>query len=861
MYVDRAVGIDLGTTNSEIAMLHPSEKEIVLFKDRFNRKTVPSAVAWDPVAEKLLVGHPARARRGKEPAPIESIKRKMGQKTKVLVGPREMLPEEVSGAILAELRDRMAEYLSHGAARVVDGAELRVARAVVTVPAYFDAPQVEATRKAGEIAGLDTLGILHEPTAAAIYHTWKNRLGDGNFLVYDLGGGTFDVSILRCVGGEYQVLAIDGDNYLGGDDFDRMYAEWLRKELTKQGYKLDLDVRGNPDDRARFGRIVHLAQEIKESLSTSPVVSVSKHGVLDDKAGESVSFEAEVGLADYEKIIADLVDTTIGCCERALARSQEVAHVGIDAIDHVVLVGGSTRVPLVMRRVTDALCKRSKSDKPLQDEVDTCVALGAAIHAAQLGGLTLGDPAKKTTVTFTSPLVSHKAEIKLAVRVDAAPEGAAEIAVLQGGAEVVRAPIENGAVRATVPLGDAEETACELEIAGPTGDPVRLPFPLYRGDVRPRASTLSRPSVVAKDISIEILRAGRRERKTLLARGTGLPAEATHRFFTADQSGVVVLRLLQNRLPIKTLVVQIPKDTPTGAPVDLTVTCDEVMRVKARAVVAGAEIWAQVEAPEQLPFDPKGSVDGLLAEAEGAGRALWGTFGSVYRREAEQLVVSIREVAAVDPDKLQALCERLRLLIEEYRGAGEGELVPGRQRFDDTLNSLRLIVYRSATPVMGLDKEAWEAKIASLEERGYTAYDARDASLWRRTYNELQALLETAHQEEFASMRVDDPAYLSRRLASTRSWARRLEQDVTEFVPATADEVRELQATEQRRLLEWLRDKAHRPLEPLEVGAEADAAALRRTLDQVNAELERIELALERIPSLGLVTDRGATGA
>ena len=103
------------------------------------------------------------------------------------------------------------------------------------MPAYFDAPQVEATRKAGELAGLDVIGILQEPTAAAIYHTWKRRLDDGNFLVYDLGGGTFDVSILRCVGGEYQVLAIDGDNYLGGDDFDRRYAEHLRKQLVDEG--------------------------------------------------------------------------------------------------------------------------------------------------------------------------------------------------------------------------------------------------------------------------------------------------------------------------------------------------------------------------------------------------------------------------------------------------------------------------------------------------------------------------------------------------------------------------------------------------------------------------------------------------
>ncbi|MDF2696391.1 MAG: Chaperone protein DnaK, partial [Labilithrix sp.] len=266
-FLDRAVGIDLGTTNSEIAWLPPSERDIVIFADRFGRRTVPSAVAWDEKAIGFLVGHAARSKRGTTATPIESIKRKMGQKTAVTVGPHALSPEEVSSKILAELRDRMKEALAQKPLdRASTPVELPVTRAVITVPAYFDAPQVEATRRAGELAGLEVIGILQEPTAAAIYHTWKRRLADGNFLVYDLGGGTFDVSILRCVGGEYQVLAIDGDNYLGGDDFDRRYAEHLRRQLVERGYSLDLDVKGNEEDRRIFARLVHLAQEIKESL-------------------------------------------------------------------------------------------------------------------------------------------------------------------------------------------------------------------------------------------------------------------------------------------------------------------------------------------------------------------------------------------------------------------------------------------------------------------------------------------------------------------------------------------------------------------------------------------------------------------
>jgi molecular chaperone DnaK len=250
---------------------------------------------------------------------------------------------------------------------------------------------------------LEPIGILQEPTAAAIYHTWKRKLGDGCFLVYDFGGGTFDVSILRCVGGEYQGLAIDGDNYLGGDDLDRRFADHLRSELVERGYALELDVLNDADDRRRFGRLVHLAQEIKESLSTREVVNIAKQGIVEDKNGEPVDYEGEIGRDHYEKVVGDLVESTINCCLRAVEQAKEKASVGLAEIDNVILVGGSTRLPLVVRRVAEALVEPCKGDEPLQDEVDTCVALGAAIHAAQIGGLRIGSDSAQ--VLFTTPLV------------------------------------------------------------------------------------------------------------------------------------------------------------------------------------------------------------------------------------------------------------------------------------------------------------------------------------------------------------------------------------------------------------------------------------------------------------------------
>lgn len=855
MIVDRPVGIDLGTTNSEIAMLLPSEREALVYHDRYGRKTVPSAVAWDPRKGEWLVGRPARQRRGQEPPPVESIKRRMGRTDRVAVGPHELLPEEISAKILAELRSSMERFLGEKAG---EGVTMPARRAVITVPAYFDAPQVEATRRAGELAGLEVLGILQEPTAAAIYQTWKNKLGDGHVLVYDLGGGTFDVSILRCLAGEYQVLAIDGDNFLGGDDLDRRFAEKLRKDLAAAGWKLDLDVRGNAEDRARFERLVHLAQEIKESLSTTELLSVSKQDVLVDQAGESVSIELEISREEWERTVADLVEVTITCCQRAIARALEVAAVGLDGIDHVVLVGGSTRVPLVQRRVQEAICAGSKAERPLSDDVDTIVALGAAVHAAQLGGVRVSVPGG-ASASFLSPLVATGDRIKLAVRVEQAPAGARELEIVDGdGRELARAAMSAGGpgvdpVKVEVPLPEGgADAALKLVV----GDGAEIPFEVYRGELRPRASKLSRPTVVPKDIGLEVVRGGRRDRAVLIARGAGLPTESSHLFFTADQSGAVVLKLLQDRMPIKTLMLQVPKDLAVGTMVELRVRCDETMRLEARAKVGAQELWATVEPSEQARYASASEVDELLDRADRVKKNLWGSYAAAYAAEADRLSSGIREVVGTDPAKLDALCSQLRTLVDEFEGDREAQLAPPLSHFESTLNALRRVVYRTSS-LLGLSRDEWEEKIKALDAEGRRAWDARDAASWRSVFNELQALHETATQEEFAQLRLDDPAYVARLLRGTIHSANDLEKALTDFVPSAASDVRALQLAERDRLLARLRDKVATAIAEARRLEATDPNEARRKLDGASSEIDQLEAALARVPSLGLVTERG----
>jgi len=279
------------------------------------------------------------------------------------------------------------------------------------------------------------------------------------------------------------------------------------------------------------------------------------------------------------------------------------------------------------------------------------------------------------------------------------------------------------------------------------------------------------------------------------------------------------------------------------------------MRMEARAVVAGQELWAQVEPPAAPKFDPAGAVESLLEEAESTSKSLWGNSAQQYREEADMLIAGIREVVATDPDKLQALCERLKLLVEWYRGDPNEALSPPMHRFEAHLDALRRLVYRTTNTLYGMDRTTWEKRIADIEKRAQEAYEANDAVAWRRVYNEVQALYETANQEEFAALKLDDPAFLQRRIRYERQSAQELEQKLADFIPSSSD-VGALQIAERDKLLAALQEKVFTQLNTLSADTN-DPNALRRKLEGINAETSRIESALERLPSLGLVTERG----
>jgi molecular chaperone DnaK len=281
------------------------------------------------------------------------------------------------------------------------------------------------------------------------------------------------------------------------------------------------------------------------------------------------------------------------------------------------------------------------------------------------------------------------------------------------------------------------------------------------------------------------------------------------------------------------------------------------MRLEAQATVGAQQIQAHIE-PPQSPTGGTIDVEALLDQAEKARRGLWGGLGAEFAREADHLVVGIREVLHTDPDKLEALCQRLRHLVEElHGGVGEG-MVPPMQRMEDAFDVLRRVVYRSSGLLMGMERAEWDKRIESLYDKAMASHEAGDGPTWRRVFNEVQALSETAYQEEFSNLRLDDPAYIKRRTMNLSFRAQRVEQALAELVPSTTDEIRAMQAAEQRRIGKWLADTVASPLKTLvsEEGKQEPAAA-RRSIEQIDAEIERIEVAVERLPSIGLVTDRG----
>ena len=354
--MSKTIGIDLGTTNSCVSIFEGGEAKVIANAE--GSRTTPSVVAFKN--GEIIVGQAAKNQMVTNPDTISSIKRLMGTKEKVKANGKDYTPEEVSAMILGDLKKTAESYLGE-----------EVKKAVITVPAYFNDAQRQATKNAGKIAGLEVERIINEPTAAALAYGLDKQDKPEKILVYDLGGGTFDVSILDIGDGVFEVLSTSGNNKLGGDDFDEKIIDYLAKEFKKE-QGIDLT-----KDKMAMQRLKDAAEKAKKDLSGVSTTNISLPFISQGEDGP-VHLEMSLTRAKFEELTSDLMDSTLEPVRKAL----KDANLTKKDIDKILLVGGSTRMPKVSELIKNELgMEPSKSVNP--DEV---VAMGAAIQGGVLTG-------------------------------------------------------------------------------------------------------------------------------------------------------------------------------------------------------------------------------------------------------------------------------------------------------------------------------------------------------------------------------------------------------------------------------------------------------------------------------------------
>jgi molecular chaperone DnaK len=750
--VSKAVGIDLGTTNSAVAVMDPTDTDIVLHRDERSRaQTTPSCVWKDPRSGELVVGSKAFRRIGTNPEPVRSIKRQMGKRRTVLVTDEELAPEQVSAAILAEMRRQIeqdvAGWNTPSMSWVVD-------RAVVTVPAHFDQPSIDATRQAAEQAGLQLIDLLHEPTAAASYYCWRTGVSDGVFLVYDFGGGTFDASVVRCTAGAFEVLGLSGNMWLGGDDIDAELARHLQQELVDEGYALELDLQDDPEDRIRFTQLRFLVEGMKKALSTQTEYMQSDHATIRDKNGEPVVISRLWERAEVDEVIRPVVERTIPYCVEAIEHATARGGVTLADVDQVILTGGSSHIPLVRDLVRSTLCvaepgaaggPRARCAEPVYDKVDTAVALGAAVRAAA-AGLVVCNPQRTVRITLRGTGTTGAAQTGIGGRVEPL-----ETSVDLAGGQVRLTAVDyedevdlgaDGRFGFThVPLQPGAENPLTLDVFDGAGDLVATAGRRIRQSGESR-SLPSGPAVLAKAFLLEVDRGGQHQLKELVPALAMLPHQADFTFSHPGDTDTVLLAMYQGQRKIREVQVSVPPATPRGTPIRLEVEVDELSFIAVTGSVGETTFHASVELPPDRPV-PTGeereelersfgnAVQYLPAGEREVAKARW--------RQAKKRFETAER--AGEPSMAVHEYEAMEAVIAEV-GSPAPVLDPPKDQFDKLVHLCRelnaYLAHTADRPGHQLDHQDIARSIDTLSDQGERAYQDSD----QRSYADAIGMLE-----------------------------------------------------------------------------------------------------------------------
>ncbi len=761
--IRKTVGIDLGTTNSVIALLAGAGGTLITGRDEQGRLTFPSLVGWNAASGKLVACREAQALLqvpDSSTLPLASVKRFMGLEKQFPLGPHALTPAEVSALILRDL----ARHLE----RTLADPQLLIDQAIVTMPAYFNHNQIEATRQAGERAVFEVVELLHEPTAAAIYYSWVENHGDATYLVYDLGGGTFDVSIIRRRLGDYEVVAVSGDPFLGGDNFDRLLASHLVEtgewkwdgERTRPG---DLFDPTRPEGVVPFARLSRIAEAIKVELSSAASVERFVPQVLKGPDGRTLSLEAKVSRADFQRLIKDKIDRTIDCCREALARARERAGIRLADIDYIVLVGGSSRVPLVREVVSSAFANASLPERvrclgPLLHEPDLCVAYGAALRAAGHGTRYLF-PAQREGLDIelhlTSPENTRETTHQAAGVVRLAGQ-AGKPDLLDGWSVRIRPRASglveevfldaNGAFAHEMELQAETENVVEWTVCDADGqERARVVSTIrHAGAGRPLGQGVLPTQIITKPLSIEVLTRGRQRIKQVVAPiGATLPDTFTCTCRTTDRSGRIVLPIYEENRVVKHLTIDVDTSLPVGTPVEVALAIDTrhmiEVRVRIRAGEGRAERveTATIEPPPPPRRPSRAEIDEVQGRLDDVLEQLTGRHRARIKARSQQLLKDLLEALSYDdePWAIQRMAE-LRDLVSQAELARSQELGPPWPRFTQLVRHC-LDLSAQVADRTGRDRDELFEHVHAQERYAEQAYEEHNQTLYRECWDNL----------------------------------------------------------------------------------------------------------------------------
>lgn len=758
MKISKAVGIDLGTTNSVIAMIGKDNETIICRADKTGQKTFPSVVVYDKKNDRLRSGRFAFNARGTAKEPIVSIKSHMGDPNyTATTGGKVLTPIEVSAEILRTMKEEMQAQLN----AMPEYADYVVDRAVITIPAYFLAAAREATTRAGELAGLEVEITLPEPTSSALYYCRKNDIDNGTFLVYDLGGGTFDVSIVQFTEGNAHVVGIAGNNYLGGDNLDAELAKYLLEEIQNDedsDYELDLDIYGDEEDKRRFQKLKLVAENIKKRLSYEDEYIVEESGVFNDKAGVPVNLNLTVTRAKFEELIRPLLDSTLDECRKALASAEEKHGVTLDKIDGVLLVGGSTHVPVVAQIIEETFTSPSlpihtKMPKPLKDEPDMAVGYGAAMAAANFGikyvnegeGEAGDNPAGKPSY---APQFNPAA-------------GYGGLSSVSGKLNVTGGSLPNAIVAVVTRVYDGFEEEYPVQADGSFAfeeltaeeEPEIYRCKFMAGkevlveaefDATP-AATLAPPVTLSRNYYIETVNenTGRNEYVLLMESGLELPVSRDYEFTTNSTNRFfATLRFFEEKSFLKQIDIEFDTPVMPGTPIKLSIACDKKSIFSVSAEVAGQRQAAEFKAsPAPEMPDEKAISNAFDAAMDGV--SMNPNRGAQIRdqQKAKRIATGIREAMSEnDAVKAANLMEQLKEMGRQQETA---RLEPDQDRFNALVAEVEEL--NANSPEGGAEIAAEIRKTAAA---GRKAYESSDQEALSGAVDRLNKLKESVKKKD-----------------------------------------------------------------------------------------------------------------